>query len=277
MHGEKSTFLKFDEATNGFISKNPIMNQGFVKNEVLSESILSEMGIKLQNGILMTRHSDEEVNILLNDLLEKIRNKTISTRSEYRGKPIGLLDKRTQDIITSNSDKEYHSYTSPIVPTPENSDLPSNNQNETRRRKTRISKGKRQVFFGEKLYLKSGDVNNLYSDLISLYEYVENNENSYSPNIYSIFRMGLRLLCETAAKDMGFTDIKDYIDKYFQTAKKTLDQDVSTFLSCLNVKQNSLPQLLHVGAHTYSTAGFKEQAIGISIILGAMLKISHGK
>lgn len=52
---------------------------------------------------------------------------------------------------------------------------------------------------------------------------------------------------------------------------------MKTFLSNQNVKKETLPQLLHTGAHNYCSSQNYEQTLAISIILGAMLNLSHGK
>ena len=89
--------------------------------------------------------------------------------------------------------------------------------------------------------------------------------------------MSLRLLCETAASDLNMKGIVEYSNKYFKDAKKALSHDYQTLLSCQNVEQNTIVRLLNVGAHNYTTSNNYEQTIAISIILGAMLTISHGK
>ncbi len=58
---------------------------------------------------------------------------------------------------------------------------------------------------------------------------------------------------------------------------KKLSQDDKTFLSEQNITQDTLPQLFHTGAHNYKSSTSAEKAIAISIILGAILKESHGK
>lgn len=275
LHENKSVFLMFDEGTGGFITQNPEMNQGFVRKEVLTENLLSEMGFSFEDGRLLTKHTDEEVSVLLNNLLDKIKSKTISTRGEYRGKPLSVLDQRVKDIIASNKDKDFHSYTpqtsckvegqtstTPLRPEP---------------RKTRITRSSKIPLFGEKLVLKPGNVNNLYSDILGLYNLLPSEKQTFSSCVYAIFRMSLRLLCETAAKDIGYNDIKDYINKYYPIAKKKLSQDITTLLSSQNVKGETLPQLFHIGAHNYLSSTSPDQALCMSIALGAMLKESHGR
>lgn len=43
------------------------------------------------------------------------------------------------------------------------------------------------------------------------------------------------------------------------------------------LKDDTMLQLLHTGAHNYKTTPNVEQTIAISIILGAMLMITHKK
>ena len=104
------------------------------------------------------------------------------------------------------------------------------------------------------------------------------NKNNLSPSFPCLIRMSLRLLCETAANDiLGNNDLGTYIKTNFALAKKTLSQDQKTLLANQNVKDDTMLQLLHTGAHNYKTTPNVEQTIAISIILGAMLMITHKK
>ena len=253
---DKSVFLRFDEATNGFITKNPEMNQGFVRKEILTESLLDSMGFELDGEHLKTRHSDEEANTILSDLLNIIKNKQITTRVN-RGNPISVLPQRSKEIIGDNKRKSLRTY-HPLQHKDETND---NQPTASHQRKTPITRKNNRTFFGEKLILK----------------YVKSNKKSFSPNIYSIFRMSLRLLCETAYKDLGYDDIRDYLKTFFADAKKKLSQDDKTFLREQNITQETLPQLFHTGAHNYQSSTSADKSIAISIILGAILRESHGK
>lgn len=276
-HQEKSVFLMFDEGTGGFISKHPEMNQGFVRKEVLTETHLKEMGFDFQNGSLRTRHSDAEVDVLLNNLLDKIKSKEISTRGTFRGKPISVLDRRVQEIISSNKDKELRPYRAPNVV--KHNDIPESEDLSLALtpRKTRVTKSTRISFFGDKLILKPGNVNNLYRDILALCDLIEDKNNTFSECAYAIIRMSLRLLCETAYKELGYKDFRDYILTYGAKAKKNLDQDIKTLLSNQNVSPETLTQLLQTGAHNYLSSTSVDQAKCISILLGAILKESHGR
>jgi hypothetical protein len=273
MHHDKTPFLLFEERTNGFISSHPSMNKGFVRDEILNERGLKELGFSFDGERLLTQHGDEEIHVLLRDLLNKIETKQLSTRA-HRGDVVGALDTRTRKILDKNKDRNYRQvddFDALII-----DDEPKNPPIVNPRRTRRVGSSK-PMLFGGKLYLKAGDINNLYMDISAIYDYYEANKSTFSSSFSSIIRMSLRLLCESAAKDLGKTKIDDYIVEYYPQAKKTLSQDTKTLLSNLNVSDSTLPQLLHTGAHDYSASRLHEQTIGISIILGAMLAISHGK
>ena len=113
-------------------------------------------------------------------------------------------------------------------------------------------------------------------DIYDFYTYYINNKSSLSQSFAGLIRMSLRLLCETAGKENGQT-IDAYIKNHFTKAKQQLNQDVKTTLSNQNVNETSIVQLLQNSAHTYQTSSNLEQTLAISIILGAMLTLSHGQ
>lgn len=142
-------------------------------------------------------------------------------------------------------------------------------------RSRRIKKPSVPVF-GGKLTLKTGHVNNLYRDVESLHDFYQTEKSRLSADFIVIIRMSLRMLAETAAKDMK-KELKDYLTEHFDPAKKSLDQNAKTTLSNQSVSKDSIIKLFHTGAHDYHNSKNEEQALGLSIILGAMLTLSHGK
>lgn len=130
--------------------------------------------------------------------------------------------------------------------------------------------------FGGKLSLNLGHVNNLYRDVESLHDFYQTEKAHLSADFIVIIRMSLRMLAETAAKDMN-KELKDYLIEHFDTAKKSLNQNAKTTLSNQSVSKESIIKLFHTGAHDYHSSKNVEQALALSIILGAMLTISHGK
>lgn len=88
--------------------------------------------------------------------------------------------------------------------------------------------------------------------------------------------MSLRLIVESATlKTKG---IADYVNTNFENAKKQLTQDQKTTLANNSINgANSLIQLLQSGVHNYANSANFEQTVAMSIIIGAMLKITHSK
>lgn len=130
--------------------------------------------------------------------------------------------------------------------------------------------------FGGKLSLRTGHVNNLYRDVESLHHFYQNEKARLSADFIVIIRMSLRMLAETAAKDLK-KDLKDYLTENFDLAKNSLDQNAKTTLSNQSVDKNSIIKLFQTGAHDYHNSKNEEQALALSIILGGMLKLTHGK
>lgn len=143
-------------------------------------------------------------------------------------------------------------------------------------RKTAREKNKAQALFGQDLVLKKGDTNNIYMDVLDLYDFYSKNTSKLSKNFPALIRMSLRLLIESATpKTKG---IADYVNTNFDNAKKQLTQDQKTTLANNSINgAKNLIQLLQSGAHNYANSANFEQTIAMSIIIGAMLKITHSK
>ncbi len=268
MREEKSLFLLLDENTH-FISSNPHLNKGFVRDEIFKEETLKNMGFTFKKGKMYSAHNNEEALSILEDISEKIKNSVISTRKN-RGRIFDVLDGKTIEIINNNKNKKEKllGFSSPESGS-EGDEAGGKNNKHTRR--TSISD---PVIFGKKLVLKHGNVNNIYRDILDMYEYYRQNKKRLSGSFPSLIRMALRMLVEAATSD---NKLEKYVKTNFTDAKNTLDQDQKTLLSTQNVTENSMVQLLHVGAHNYSATGDLPQTIALSIIIGAILSITHGK
>lgn len=266
MGEEKSLFLILEEDT-GIISANPHLNQRFVKEEIFKEDSLKLMGFTINKGRLNSVHNDSEAQTILSDISQKIKQKTISTR-ENRGKVIEVLEPSSQMLIDHN--KNNRSHLSKI-----RFDIPKEdykNQSQSKR-----TTKKESELFGGRLFLRIGEVSNLYRDIMDLYQFYVGKKHELSQTFPGIIRMSLRLLCETAAKEDNNKKFENYLKGYFAEAKNSLDIDIKTTLSNHNVNENSIVQLLHTGAHNYQSSNNIEQTLAMSIIIGAILTISHGK
>lgn len=283
MEEEKSAFLILEEET-GIISANPHLNQGFVKKELFKKDMLKKMGFSIDDGHLYSKHDEEEENFILSDISCKVKRKILTTR-ENRGKVIEVLEPSSQKLINQNKSNRFHLSSTKfklpkdiVNPQGINEDIDkikNSNKGKGKRQSRRIPQDK-SLLFGGILYLRTGKVSNLYRDIRDLYEYYAENKNRLSQTFPNLIRMSLRLLCETAAKDKGM-QLDNYLKNNFSEAKKTLSQNEKTTLSTQNIRQESIIQLLHVGAHNYDSSSNTEQTIAISIIIGAILTLTHGK
>lgn len=264
MGADKSLFLKLDESTK-VITKNPHLNQVFVKNEILTSEKLKEMGFSFNNDDLESKHTSKEAKTILEDISSKVAAKTITTRKN-RGKVLDVLEKTTRDIIEKNKANPLKSTKLTIVKQKEKA---------AKRLAARTKKRVPEIFGGP-LYLKSGQVSDLYRDIVDLYNHYCERKETFSQYFPSLIRMSLRLLCEAAANDSSLK-MDAYINKYFANAKKKLSKDQKTTLNTQNVDQLKLVTMLHVGAHNYHAGNNLDQTLAMSIILGQILLGSHGR
>lgn len=267
MKQEKSPFLLMEEAT-GIISANPHLNQRFVKEEIFREDMLDKLGISFEDDKLHSKHSKEETAAILYDISRKIKEKEITTRKN-RGLVIEVLDPSSQQIIAEHKRRKAHALDLSAKKQTREADAEALKQ--SRRVRTKATQ-----LFGGPLYLRIGDVSNLYRDIVDLHEFYRNEKDSLSDVFPCLIRMALRLLCEAAAKECN-QDLARYLKSRFQRAKSTLDQDTKTTLSNNNVTDSSIVQLLHTGAHNYTASANIEQTLALSIMVGAILSDSHGK
>ena len=262
MRKDKSLLLKLEEAT-GIITANPHLNQRFVKDEIFKDENLKKMGFHFQGDKLHTVHDDAEAQAVLSDISQKIEGKAITTRKN-RGKVVEVLEPTTQKIIDKNKNNKSHLFDSSF-----------DKKEKIKRQSRRTTKNISEIF-GGKLYLRISEVSDLYRDIVDLYGFYLKNKESLSKTFPSIIRMSLRLLCESAAKDKN-SKLDSYIKNHFANAKSKLDQNIKTTLANQNVKEETLVQLLHTGAHNYNSSNNIEQTIAISIMVGAIITLTHGK
>ena len=247
------------------------MNQRFVKDEVLVDRVLNPLGIKIESGKLYTNLTEDGLHRVLQDIVDKVNNKSISTRSN-RYHVIEALDETTKRIVEKNKTKPFKEVLQSLY---QPSKQTTNGQQSPRL--TKRTKKKEVVFLGDIVELKVGDVNNLYRDIRALGEYYTSNKNVLSDSFTVLLRMALRLLVETAAREESLNDIADYVNKYFDSAKKLLSKDEKTTLSNNSVDKTTMPQLLHTGAHNYQSSLSYDKAYSMSLIIGKMLSLSHKK
>ena len=271
MQEKKSVFLIIEECT-GIITANPHLNQRYVKDEVFKEENLKKMGFCIEKGKLKSKHTNEEAKEILLNISQLIKDKEITTRGENRGKVFDLLNGNSKDLIEKNKKSPLKEVNLPSRGYDER-----NGSKSSQNRKTKVTKKNDSKIFGKDLFLEKGDVNNLYRAICSMYDFYIKNKQSLSDLFPCLIRMSLRLLSETAGKDKGHVKIDNYFNKYFDDAKKRLNVNDKTTLSNNSVKKESIIQLIQTGAHNYAASKNIDQTMAISIILGEILSLSHGK
>lgn len=265
MHESKSIFLIIDEYT-GLISGNNCLNKRFVRDEIFTESVLEQLGFKIEGGILKSKLTPDGQKRVLEDLKEKVNNKFLSTRKN-RYNVREALDEASKRIIETSKDNPYvdikgYDKTQQCVSAAKTL------------RKTPRTQKMDALIFGDVIELRKGNVNDLYRDILSIAEYYLTNKDKLSNKFPALLRMSLRLLVETAASE-DKKKIDKYIDAYFDGGKDLLSKDEKTTLSNNNVTSSSLSQLLNTGAHNYSDSLSYDKAYAMSLIVGKMLSLSH--
>ena len=256
-----------------------------MKEEIFSEVLMNKMGFSLEKGILKSFYNEQEARSILEDLSQKIKDKEITTRKN-RGKVVEVLKPSSQQLIDQNNTSPRLVEAAAEQPVDGRNgntsphsikvdvEKPVDKQGVSRQSKRTLKK--EPELFGGRLYLYIGEVSDLYRDIVDLYRFYVERKSALSQTFPSLIRMSLRLLCEAAAKENNKL-MKDYLQSNFASAKERLDQDTKTTLSSQNITEDSIVQLLHIGAHKYQASSNIEQTLALSIIIGAILLITHGK
>ncbi|MFA6897548.1 MAG: hypothetical protein WCQ96_04675 [Patescibacteria group bacterium] len=180
----KSIFVAINDQT-GFIKGNKILNKRFVKEEVLSEKNLGEIGIDFKKDKLYSKYSNEQLVKIFEVIQSALQKSAISTRNN-RGK--------LKTVI--NKDKSIDE----ILKNPENNVSEEISINEKQAEKlTKIQKTpatkKEDLLFGRILELEEGSVNDLYLAIDKIYRKGRDDE-----NVLLIVGMSLRLILDIAAR-----------------------------------------------------------------------------
>ena len=312
MNGDETVLIRMERLT-GAITKWPILNQRFVKDDVLNRKHLEEMGLlpderdygvdrnlleellqtiqeKMVLDELTTRNKrNDPVSVLPGDLISRIKeNARHHTPSNPEDDEINMSKAQRRQSDCDQNDDSVDDSDAQDGFSLDGDYAPPQGDSSSHKARTRETHPIALPIFGAsdsgRLALRPGDVNNLYRTLESLWQMYEQEKIKNSVAFPAVFRMGLRLLAEQAAEECDFEGNKlaAYVTKYAKEAKGKLRQldrgkDITTFLATQSVKPENFIMLLQNGAHAYTSTNNGEQARAISILLGAMLTLSHGK
>lgn len=289
MEESPSILLLINSLTDGAIESSQMLNQRFVEEEVFTKSRLESLGISVEGDSIKSAYTKDELVGILRDIFKLIEKGDISTRNRPAlGTLPSLLSESSQTCYSSKKDQPrvYTEKYVPIEPAP----IEEGGQEEkasSPKKRTPRSKMYETPLFGGILSLKGGPINNLYREIEALDKLITKNVGKgLSEDAHIVIRMALRLLCETAWKDLKMKNLEEYLKKYFDVAKARLCKVEKTLLSKNLSDENPKPLETHKqllswlqdSAHTYdeSTRNYR-QTVAISVLVGAILSCSHGK
>ncbi|MDR2440381.1 MAG: hypothetical protein LBE12_13555 [Planctomycetaceae bacterium] len=216
-------------------------------------------------------------------ILWDVINKNVDSRSHNKNKDIEKYLAEINDEKIANISNEFERIANitngkRLTDVGENKTIFSTETPLISVRKTAITKEVTFRPFGdEKLVLKTGNVNNIYSDFNRLYTYYEANKGNISASFPAIFRLMLRLLVE-AASGNSTRDFSKYVKTNFAEAKNSLTPDERNTLSSKSCDDSTkLIQLLKAGGHNYKDSNDLNQTLAMSLIIGQMIKRTDGK
>ena len=292
-----SILLQINSLTDGAIEKSKMLNQRFVEEEVFIKSHLESLGISVEGDSIKSAYPKDELVGILRDIFKLIEKGDISTRNRPAlGELPSLLSERSQALCSSRKDQPrvYTEKYVPIEPAP--IEEGAREEKTVPKKRTRRVEEDETPLFGKVLCLRSGSVNNLYKEIeeldLLISKSIKKSEKNKSQrkgvtvNAHVVTRMALRLLCETALKDIGMNDLGKYLERFFEDVRRLLSGEEKTFLSHnlseedpkASHNHTKLLSLLQAAAHTYDeSARNYKQTIAMSVLVGAILSCSHGK
>ncbi len=288
MEESPSILLLINSLTDGAIESSQMLNQRFVEEEVFTKSRLESLGISVEGDSIKSAYTKDELVGILRDIFKLIEEGDISTRNRPAlGKLPSSLSERSQALCSSKKDQPrvYTEKYVPIEPAP--IEEGAREEKTVPQKRTPRSKMYETPLFGGSLSLKDSPVNNLYREVEALDKLITKNVGKgLTEDAYVVIRMALRLLCETAWKDLKKEGLEQYLKDYFKAAKAKLSKGEKTLLS-KNLSEEDPKSLethkqllsrLNDSAHTYdeSTRNYK-QTVAMSVMVGAILSCSHGK
>lgn len=239
-------------------------------NNLINEDDRCRINKSTLDRLLEYKNSREELSISRDG-----ENFIFGDRYRLKRAVLGLRDQKVDRVYTAKKGKGY---LSEILSDGEEPGDATESEKDPKKPKARSRRTRNQGAqpFGGALSLKAGSVNNLYRDIESLFYHFERNRGSFTESFVVLFRMALRVLAETAAKDVS-KDLQEYLRSGFDSSKKQLDQNMKTTLANQGIRKETIVQLFQSGAHDYHNSKNEEQALALSVVLGKILSDSHGK
>lgn len=305
MGGPETVLMRLENLI-GAVTEWPVLNTGFVEKDVFNKKHLGEMGLlpdepdfgvppellrelmeaiagKLDNELNTRNARNNPVSVLPKDLIKRLRESqhrhVTNEETDTREKAHADTDSPSIPGLVGEDEEQNDVGLFDVLEAPAQDSAPREN----RKARTRQVSLPSVVVFGGPLRLEPGPVNNMYRTLEELWNMYRNKNIQNREAFVPIFRMSLRLLAETAASECREDGgLQRYVKDYADEAKKELrkregGQDLLTFVSNHQVSPSNLLQLLQSGAHVYASTRTEGQTLAMSVLVGEMLTLSHGR
>lgn len=206
--GQSKSFFLILEDQAEFISSYPILNQRFVKDEVLTPKNLQEIGFSLDGEKLVSIYTVEQQHELFAKIASLISKGDISTRKNRGVSLKKVLLEIYPELNGTIFEFDASKPIEPVIPrngaTPQQSlisdteshgsDEEDYGDNSSKSRRTATTSPSDEIF-GRKLFLEKGPVNDLYTAITDIYERFSEKE-----NVLPIIGMSLRLILDVAGR-----------------------------------------------------------------------------
>lgn len=274
---EKSILLQLDEIFGGRLSFLKSLNSRFAREDVFIASRLRALGIKVQDGKILSRHDPETTYGLFDSLFSLIVTKKLTTRENRRRQLDDLIREKFPSFTQSLSEDAQKPYQE-IASKDKNKTVVIDKLDQAKAvRLPRRVATKEDPLFGEKLDLEPGNAANLYRDILDLYDFWKKHQSNLSAQFPGLIRMALRLICDLVAREQGEKKFANLLEKDFEEFKTNLTQNQKTFIFNQKVDAGHIVPLLNCGAHDYMGNNDIQQTIAISFILGQFLLKYHAR
>ena len=209
----KSNFIILEETTN-IITKNEKLNQGFIKDEVLTIDNLNKIGFDIKDGKLLA-NQDIDVTKLLQELVCVISENYITTRKN-RKDLLSAIQEHNPDYANTIFPFDSKNKNIKVI-------LPKIVNNKSSLKRTPIKKTTNELFGGT-LCLKGKKAPEIYTAIEHIYnDYKKNPDKKWW--LLPIIAFSLRLFLETVAQEYY-----NYHNPHEDKGDKALEQFLSTIV-----------------------------------------------
>ena len=195
----KGPLMLLNEAVPHLVENEPLLNEEYVEQRLLTNANLNSIGFSIENGELYSNHDPEIALSILEDIAD-VRRRKISDARHLPGKLKAALEQlnpsRYNDIKTYSSSAKKIALTGEKSVKKAKTNSSSSQSASKRRTQTRKSK----LLFNGPLRPKGDYSNTIYLAIEDIYSLYRKNETKYS-RLLPILGFSLRLFLDIVARE----------------------------------------------------------------------------